>query len=114
MFSHIVQYSYRIAFGIDLTKYSIFLAPEFYLCGSCGCIKNRGEILNHLEECFTKFLNGNNDEKSFRIKDKFIRERVSYALAILEFGFNNNSKLLLFYCFLFLVSLIVVHIKLEY
>lgn len=82
------EYNNWITYGIDLKKFAIFIAPEFFLCGKCSCLKNRGEIYNHLEECFTGFINKNTENKSFRVEDKFIGEGLSYSLALLEFYFN--------------------------
>lgn len=97
MFSHVVQYSDRVAFGIDLMKNTIFLAPEFYLCGKCKCVKNRGEIYNHLEECFTSIANKNTKNICSRSMNKFIRDRISFVLAILEFALSNCFSLLLLF-----------------
>lgn len=79
---------YSSAFGIDLNEYSIFLAPEFFVCGNCGCLKNRGEICHHLEECFTGFKDDNLRSPTFRIKEKHITDSASYILALLEFVIN--------------------------
>lgn len=83
---HEYEISYSIAFGINLNEFSIFVAPEFFLCGKCKCLENRGEIYHHLEECFTNCLDENNKIISSKIKVNFIQERVSYALAIMEFS----------------------------
>lgn len=107
MFSKEKELYYSIRFGIDLSEYTIFLAPEFYSCGKCGCIKNRGEIYHHLEECFTGFLDQNLKDSSSRIKDEFIKGRLSYVLSLYEFGFNIISYLLLF-SFLLVFRLLII------
>lgn len=90
------EYNNWIAYGINLRKFAIFVAPEFFLCGNCSCLKNRGEIYNHLEQCFTGFVNETSQNKSLRVEDKFISEGLSYSLALLEFCFIDFFFIILY------------------
>lgn len=97
-----IEYSYSLAFAIDLKEYSIFVVPEFLKCGNCGCLKNRGEICHHLEECFTGFKDDDLESPTFRIEEKPIVDRVSYILAFFEFAVAIYSIIILcFFFFLF-------------